>query len=172
MLVQVCLQTLKGHLCTTIIHANKHNKCNAVQILYQYVFSYCRNSLSFIIPICVLRCSQEYTVDTLLSHMSPLHTLPPKPRFLPFRFSTEYCTPVHANTITCTNTKRGRFKFSQCLGLGLDEQEIRFDWGQGQEFFSRLSHTGSDNLTPTKKETGLFPKGYNSWHVRKTLIFN
>ena len=151
MLVPVCLLTLKEHLCTTIIYTNKHNKCNPVQIfLYQYVFSYCRNSCPLSYPNVHYHVHKNTTVYTILSHMNPLHTIPPTPRSLTLRFLTECCTPVQASTRARarahTHTKMGRFKFPQCLGLGLDDQEIGFDWGQGQELlFCTASHTGYDN---------------------------
>lgn len=111
MLVQVRLLTLKGHLYTTVIHKNKHNKCNAVQIfLYQYVFSYCRNSLSFIIPKCALPCSQEQNCV----HYFEAHESPPHPPTYTYVSSLQVpywmlytCTCTHNHMHKHTQTLRG-----------------------------------------------------------------
>ena len=95
------------------------------------------------------------TVYTILRHMNPLHTLPPTPRSLPFRFHTECCTPVHAHT------KRRRFKFAQCPGLGLDDQEMGLTEGRDKSYFSPEIPTlaMTTNQPPIEKELGLFPEG-------------
>jgi len=62
---------------------------------------------------------------------------------------------------THTNTKRWRFKFPQCPGLGLDDQEMGLTEGRDKSYSSPENPTlaMTTNQPPIEKELGLFPEG-------------